>query len=305
MKKKLAIIILSTLCYVQRTLAQQVPDTSFDPKIASPAYAAGKGALVRIDEAHHNFHTISTRYNAFSKVLVKDGYRVEPNKVPFTLASLKGTKILVIANAIHPSDTTEWVVPNPSAFTAEEIKALTQWVSDGGSLFFVADHMPFPGAGDELGKAFGFTFYNGFATDTTAGFDPGKKKELDLFTKKSGSLGEHQITKGIDHVATFTGQAFQIPAQATSLLTFDGRYEILLPDTAWKFSTNTRRLSVKGFSQGAVLQFGKGRVAVFGEAAEFSAQLKGKDKKPFGLNSPDADQNLQFLLNTIHWLDQK
>jgi hypothetical protein len=56
---------------------------------------------------------------------------------------------------------------------------------------------------------------------------------------------------------------------------------------------------------GAVLPFGKGRVAVFGEAAQFTAQLKGKTHQPFGLNAPEATQNLTFLLNTIHWLDKK
>ncbi|MBI3470619.1 MAG: hypothetical protein HY013_04620 [Candidatus Solibacter usitatus] len=34
----------------------------------------------------------------------------------------------------------------------------------------------------------------------------------------------------------------------------------------------------KGYLQGAVLPFGKGRVAVFGEAAMFSAQLSGRTR---------------------------
>ena len=31
-------------------------------------------------------------------------------------------------------------------FSYEEIDAVTQWVNDGGALFLIADHMPFPGA---------------------------------------------------------------------------------------------------------------------------------------------------------------
>lgn len=56
--------------------------------------------------------------------------------------------------------------------------------------------------------------------------------------------------------------------------------------------------------QGAVLRFGKGRVAVFGEAALFSAQERlGKDGRTLmGMNRPDATQNPQFLLNVVHWL---
>jgi hypothetical protein len=288
---------------VSNLSAQQVPDFGFDPIIKNPEYSNGKGPLVLIDEAHYNFHTKKTRYFAFAKVLERDGYKVDGNTKPFSEAALKDARILVIANALHPSDTLEWIVPNPSAFSQEEIKALVEWVKKGGSLFFIADHMPIAGAGEELAKAFGFTFYNGFATDTTTGLFPGAKKELDIFRKSNNTLATHPVTNNVDHVATFTGQAFQIPDKAVSLLTFDEKYKVLLPDTAWKFHNNTRRLPVKGFSQGAVLEYGKGRIAVFGEAAMFSSQLKGKDKIHFGLSAPEADQNLQFLLNLIHWLD--
>src|SRR4029453_17380278 len=54
--------------------------------------------------------------------------------------------------------------------------------------------------------------------------------------------------------------------------------------------------------QGAVLTFGKGRVAVFGEAAMFSAQLAGPDKEPMGMNASVAKNNPQFLINVMHWL---
>ena len=286
-------------------LAQQVPDLEFDPKIEHPAYPKGKGPVILVDEAHHNFHKISTRYAAFANVLAKDGYRVEPNKETFSKQALKRAKILVIANAVHASDTSDWILPNPSAFTPSEIEQVVKWVQEGGSLILIADHMPMPGATEDLAKNFGFTFYNGFATDTTAGLFPGSKKELDVFTKKAGTLAEHPVNQGIDQVATFTGQAFQIPPQAVSLLAFDDKYKILLPDTAWRFSQSTKRIPIRGFSQGAVLTYGKGRVAVFGEAAMFTAQRKGKDKIPFGLNSTEAPQNLPFLLHVVQWLDQK
>jgi hypothetical protein len=287
---------------------QQVPDYDFDPKISDPSYSLRSGPLVIVDEAHHNFHTIAGRYNAFSKVLNHDGYLVEPGKKPFTSESLNGVKILVIANALHVLNKNQWSLPTPSAFTNEEIATLNQWVRKGGSLLLIADHMPFPGSNEALAKSFGFTFYNGFANDSTSGA-PGAKRELDVFKRSAKTLESHPITDGqknerrVDHVATFTGQAFQIPEKAVSLLTFREGYQVLLPDTAWKFSTSTPRIAAKGFSQGAVLDYGKGRLAVFGEAAMFSSQLKGKDKIPFGLRSPDADQNLTFLRNLISWLD--
>jgi hypothetical protein len=50
------------------------------------------------------------------------------------------------------------------------------------------------------------------------------------------------------------------------------------------------------------MKVGKGRVAIFGEAAMFSAQLGGPQKLPMGMNAPVAKQNPQFLLNVMHWL---
>ena len=52
----------------------------------------------------------------------------------------------------------------------------------------------------------------------------------------------------------------------------------------------------------ASLEFGKGRVVVFGEAAMFSAQVVKEDNGEewlMGMNAPDAQQNEQFLLNVF------
>jgi hypothetical protein len=51
------------------------------------------------------------------------------------------------------------------------------------------------------------------------------------------------------------------------------------------------------------MPFGKGRVAVFGEAAMFSAQVANIDRQSFqvGMNVPGNDDR-QFALNVMHWL---
>ena len=67
-------------------------------------------------------------------------------------------------------------------------------------------------------------------------------------------------------------------------------------------TNNTAKTAIGGWLQGATLRAGKGRVAVFGEAAMFSAQLAGPNKTPMGMNAPNAKQNPQFLLNVLHWL---
>ena len=76
----------------------------------------------------------------------------------------------------------------------------------------------------------------------------------------------------------------------------------LMPDVAWEFGTNTRIVPVDGWYQAAVAHVGRGRVAAFGEAAMFTAQWAGPDNGWFGLRSPGAEQNQQFLLNVAHWL---
>ncbi|RYY11098.1 MAG: DUF4350 domain-containing protein, partial [Chitinophagaceae bacterium] len=114
---KMVIVAALMLISVLTSAAQQIADEGFDPAISSPTYQPAKGTLILVDEAHHNFHTIGTRYTAFAKVLRKDGYRVESNKAEFTAESLKNAKILVIANALNKQNIHSWVLPNPSAFT--------------------------------------------------------------------------------------------------------------------------------------------------------------------------------------------
>ena len=57
-----------------------------------------------------------------------------------------------------------------------------------------------------------------------------------------------------------------------------------------------------GWHQGGLLKAGKGRVAVFGEAAMFTAQRAGPTERPMGMNAPVAKQNYRLLLNVMHWL---
>jgi hypothetical protein len=106
----------------------------------------------------------------------------------------------------------------------------------------------------------------------------------------------------VDSVTSFTGQALRLEAAGTPLMTLGHNIVLLMPQVAWQFSRLTPALSASGMLQGAVVQFGRGRVAVFGEAAMFSAQVAGPNRMPMGMNDPTAGQNVQFLLNVMHWL---
>lgn len=279
------------------TLAQQVPDTLFRPITTPPKYPPGKGPKILIDEAHHNFHTSVNRFKPFALLLKRDGYKILRGKQPFTSDYLNTTDIVVISNALNEQNLESWSLPTPSAFTDGEIQALKNWVENGGSLFLIADHMPFPGNAEHLAAAFGFKFYNGFALTEHVVFAP------DLFCYANRRLQHHEITQDIDSIRTFTGQGFDIPSQARPVLALDEEFYMLMPETAWVFNDDTPKLEGKGKYQGATLNFGKGKVAVFGEAASFSAQTAQKLFK-MGFNHENAKHNAQLALNVIHWLDE-
>jgi hypothetical protein len=259
--------------------AQQVADTTFHPPIEQPAYPPGIGPVVLIDEAHDNFHTATGRYLPFAELLKRDGFVVRASATQFTPQTLIAARVLVMANAV-------------AALRAEEVTAVRDWVAGGGSLFLIADHAPFDVAAADLGRAFGVRFSSGMARD------PKDSSGRLVFRRVDGTLMDHRITKGINEVATFTGTSFQVEGPSEPLLVFGSQVHL------FKEQNESTPLSLKGHLQGAVLPFGTGRVAVFGEAAMFSAQITGPDRHPMGMNAPIAKQNAQFLLNVMHWLVQ-
>ncbi len=282
--------------------AQQVPDPNFKPPIASPAYAEGKGPVVLLDEAHYNFHTASGRYQSFAELLRRDGYVVNPSKKKFQAKSLREGRILVIANALSKRNEKDWNPPIEPSFTPEEIKAVREWVEAGGALMLIIDHFPMPGTAGALAEAFGARFHNGYA------IIPPNRGPI-VFKRSEQELLDHPITQGrseqerVHSIATFGGSAFTLE-NGEPLFRFRSPNAIsYTPEVFGKPMTpETPRIPVTGWLQGAVLRVGKGRVALFGEAAMFSAQLAGPNKSPMGMNAPVAAENPQFLLNVIHWL---
>src|SRR5882762_9159472 len=97
--------------------AQQVADTLFKPIVPSPVYLKGRGSTIFIDEAHHNFHTLTGRFKPFAKLLEKDGYIVKSLAQTFGKEVLSKGKIVVISNALNADNLGNWRLPTPSAFT--------------------------------------------------------------------------------------------------------------------------------------------------------------------------------------------
>ncbi|MGI9530948.1 hypothetical protein [Lutimonas sp.] len=283
--------------------AQQVADTYYRPDILNIAYDKNAGPVVFIDEGHHNFHTKSGRYQAFSDLLERDGYRVKAYAGPFMTQRLESGQILVISNALNQININKWYLPTPSAFSKKEIETVKQWVANGGSLFLIADHMPMAGAAEDLAKVFGFEMTNGFALNSN-------QNGPTLFRVEDQTLIENEITAGryvnesVSEVASFTGQAFRSPEDAKPILILPESHINILPDTAWVFEGDIKQYNAKGMHQGAYMEYGEGRIVVFGEAAMFTSQLAGPNRQRFGMSHELAKQNYQLLLNIIHWLDR-
>jgi len=247
----------------------------------------------------------------------RDGYLVRPFHGQFEQAILSEADIVVIrialaavndTHGLEQLEATRWVLPTPSAFSTSEIDALVNWVRAGGALLLISDHMPFGGAVADLASAFGIEVSNGFAVDTTAithlSSESVDTAGLFMFRRADGTLSSHPVTEGrtdaerIDSVATDAGCAFRLPPAGESLLTLGPSAVSLLPQVSWEFYDSTPRQPIGGWSQGGVMRFGRGRVAIFGDAfpirAPESIRPGTVDEK--GLEHP------QFTLNLFHWL---
>lgn len=291
----LVIFIICVICGL--TSAQQAPDPEFNTSVENSAYKKDS-PRVMFDEAHHNFHTMEGRFKPFVDVLMNDGYRVILNRQPFTKATLSSYKILVISNALGAEDLDEEGADKP-AFTDEEIKAVHDWVKDGGALLLIADHAPFGGAAAALASQFGVDMSKGYTFDEKNAV-AGTPSHL-IFSRENKLLGSHSILEGrnekerINLLRSFTGQSLKGPEDSVAILK--------LADTATDSPDFQAQnpVSAAGRAQAVALKFGKGRVLVQGEAAMLSAQVSGQENRRMGMNVPGND-NKQYVLNLMHWL---
>lgn len=287
-------------------------DRYFTYPIANPTYFAPQGPVVIVDEGHNNYQRIDNLYKPFADLLRRDGYQVRSSQSPLTPTLLNQADILVIVNPLPTLARLGSTTLIQPAYTHEEATILLEWVIGGGSLLLVVDHIPFPAAAASIAQPFGIEFTDGYALQWQP--DVGITSYPDLFDRARGGLVDHPITRGrtptavINSVATFRGQAFRATGNYQPLLIFDDTFISIDASNFWQvpltsnLAPNAGALQINGWLQGAVSEFGIGKVAVFGEAAMFSAQRVGKAKAPMGMNHPKATQNAQLLLNVMQWL---
>ena len=270
----------------------QVSDPTFHALVARPAHRAGAGPRVLFDDAHENFHKSDGRYAPFVRLVRNDGFTVESNTRTFDAASLNGYDVLVIVNA-------------DAAFTESETKAVADWVEGGGALLLVADHSPFGRMANPMAERFGVTMLDAHLKDETHS-DPSLPGPFFLlFTRENGLIGDHEITRGINRITTFGGQALRARGDVTPLLRLSPDARIVPDRTKPQISEPAGADAVHAVA----LQRGRGRVVIIGEAAALTAQvITGDAAKAAGVTelrvglSREGIDNKQFTLNIVRWL---
>lgn len=291
---RLAITICATIVLVTLAYAQHLVDPHFDSRVEKPAYSKNFPRVL-FDEAHYNFDTINNRYKPFADLMFNDGYHFAVNRQPFSKESLKTFKVLIITNALGAEDIDDEHAGSP-AFSEAECDAVIEWLRGGGSLLFIAGNEPFRTAAESLAKKLGVEMIKAPLTNS-GNTDPASS--VKVFTRENQSLADHPTTNGRDdtervkRVMSFSGPSLKGPTGSDAFLR--------LIDTPADATEAEKKPAPTALAQGLAFRLGKGRVVVLGDSAMLSAQMTGKEKRMFGMNSPDAD-NKQLALNIMHWL---
>ena len=258
-------------------------DESFDPAIASPAYEAGKGPLVLVDQQHRNVVSLASYFGPVGRFLAKDGYQVKPLAEPLREASLKNARIVIIINAQAPQGSPEDV----SAFGDAEMASLDAWVQRGGGLLFIADRAPFGGPASALGKRFGVAFDN--YTILRHGADGKPDGVLSLDAKVDGDP-KHPTLQGVSRLVYVVGESLHGPGPI-----------LKAPKNTYSGPTMNALDGPAAVGKPIALAFshGAGRVVVIGDAGIVSAF--GSVDGPAHRGFSEAD-NALFLRNVMRWL---
>lgn len=330
MKRTSVWILVVVFCSV--AWAQEIKTPAFHFANRSPAYRANQGPRVYFDEGHSNSHTAEGTYKPFADLLRGDGFRVESIASAITPEALNGYRILVLVNAVAPANAVERAFPHGSAFSRQELNSILYWIRAGGSLLLIADHAPYAGAASALALLLGVSMFDGYAgpnADLLTGnivfgavdeplwrkFSSEMKvpfSQLQRFLGDPGQLGLHPILRGrsadekITSVVSFAGHVFYPSSRVEPLLIVGSRAKAMAPlrfNVPETKDSDQPLFPVGGWLQGAAIRLGSGRAVVLGEASMCTALSVGPDRIAVGMNSSFANQNAQFCLNVVRWLD--
>jgi hypothetical protein len=258
-------------------------DDSFDPPIGQPAFRAGRGPAILVDEKHRNVVCLRTYFGPVGRFLRKDGYSVASSSEALAPKGLAKARVLVIANAQAPEGSPE----GASAFADAEIAAVEAWVSRGGGLLLIADRAPFGGPARALARAFHVTLDDN--TILRKG-DDGKPDGVLTIDVSADGEKTHPVFAGVSRVVYVVGESLDGPGVV-----------LRAPKGTYSGATNQAADGPSAAGKPIVLAFshGKGRVIVIGDAGIASAFGSRGGATHRGISEAD---NALFVRNAVRWL---
>jgi len=298
-------ILLFLLLFTITSQAQMYNDSSFNANVVHPKFKQGYGPKILIDAGHNNFAVELGLNKPLFDVASSDGYQIKIDSMQFTKEYLSNYNIVVIWPAMPFKFGSKNQVTDEITFTIDELDALHDWVSNGGSLLMFSEHAPIDKSVTPLFNKFGIQLSTGIVVDSlnsdTPIEMPSWKYSFLKFTSKNGLLNtEHPITKGekknerISNILTIGGSG----------LTGDVYTNILkLSSSAMIKKWNGTIPSGTPNSQCLAGNVGKGKLVALGDCNGFGAMFikSGEYKLSSGMQVSGYDWK-QFVLNTLHWL---
>ena len=273
-----------TAAKAQATPASELTvDDAFDPPIAKPAFAPGRGPALVVDQKHRNVVSLETYFRPFGRFLGKDGYAVRPGTETFTAEGLAPAHVLVIANA----QAAEGAEQGSPAFSDAEVRAVEAWVRKGGGLLLIADRAPFGAPARSLARAFGVTLDDN--TILRRGTDGKPDGVLTIDVAADGEK-THPIFAGVSRVVYVVGESLAGPGVV-----------LRAPADTYSGPTNEATEGPSAAGKPIILAFshGKGRVVVIGDAGIASAFGSAGGATHRGISEAD---NALFIRNVFRWL---
>jgi hypothetical protein len=288
------------------SFGQMLNDSPFNASILNPKYKKQKGPNILIDAGHHNFIVELGLIKPFVDLSTNDGYQPKIDSGVFTSAYLANYQMLLITPAMPFKFGSKKEVTTEITFTPDELIALKDWVTKGGSLIMLSEHAPIDKSMTPLFNTFGIQLSIGAVVDSV-NYDTSIKfpnvETILLFNSSNGLLNtNHPIITGankneiVDNIETYTGCA----------LSGEGYTNIFkLSPSAKIRKWNASQPSGGGDSQCLAGNVGKGKVIALGDCNGFTAMYVNTGGKKFSAGMQvEAYDWRQFVLNSLHWLSK-